>query len=109
MRGISGLTEDEYRYATQIAVWATCGQLAVSGTAFTAGRASLVEPTADAQQIRIYDTVKAILQLAQGWTKHVYNGMYVRAEENQDIRIVEVVNNRGLAGAAEDNENGIKK
>ena len=48
VRGIANLTEDEYKYATQVAVWASCGQLAVSGTSFTAGRASLVEPTSDA-------------------------------------------------------------
>ena len=41
VRGVSGLTEDEYKYATQLAVWATCGQLAVPGTSFTAGRETL--------------------------------------------------------------------
>ena len=45
VRGISGLTEDEYKYATQLAVWATCGQLAVPGTSFTAGRDTLTVPT----------------------------------------------------------------
>ena len=50
--GIENLTETEYAYATQIAIWATCGQLAVPGTAFDEGRASLVEPTSDAQEIR---------------------------------------------------------
>ena len=38
VRGIASLTEDEYKYATQLAVWATCGQLAVPDTSFTAGR-----------------------------------------------------------------------
>ena len=109
VRGISGLTEDEYKYATQLAVWATCGQLAVPGTSFTAGREKLVVPTSDAQKIRIFDSVKAILTLANGWTKHIYTGMYIRAEENRDVRGVEVVHERGLEGAAQDNRDGIKK
>lgn len=109
VRGIAGLTEDEYKYATQVAVWATCGQLSVPGTSFTAGRAALVEPTADAQQIRVFDSVKAILRLANGWTKYLYTGMYLRAEEDRDVRGVEVLNEYGLEGAAADNEDGIKK
>lgn len=109
VRGISGLTEDEYKYATQLAVWATCGQLAVPGTSFTAGRDTLTVPTSDAQKIRIFDSVKAILTLANGWSKHLYTGMYLRAEENKDVRGVEVIHERGLEGAAETNTDGIKK
>ncbi len=109
MRGINGLTETEYQYATQVAVWATCGQLSVPGTAFTAGRASVVEPTSDAQKIRIFDSVKAILRLANGWTKYLYTGLYFRAEENKDVRGVEVVNEYGLEGAAAEGTDGIKK
>ena len=62
VRGINSLTEDEYKYATQIAIWSSCGQLSVPGTSFTAGRASLVEPTADAQKICIFDSVVAMLK-----------------------------------------------
>ena len=39
VRGIASLTEDEYKYATQLAVWASCGQLSVPGTSFKIGRA----------------------------------------------------------------------
>ena len=109
VRGIANLTEDEYKYATQAAVWATCGQLAVPGTSFTAGRETLAVPTSDAQKIRVFDSVKAILRLANGWTKYLYTGMYLRAEENQDVRGVEVVNEYGLEGAAANGEDGIKK
>ena len=109
VRGINSLTEDEYKYATQLAVWATCGQLAVPGTSFSSGRATLTAPTSDAQKIRVFDSVKAILQLANGWTKNLYTGMYLRAEENRDVRGVEVIHERGLAGAAENNVEGIKK
>ncbi|WP_160667675.1 SpaA isopeptide-forming pilin-related protein, partial [Colidextribacter sp. OB.20] len=108
VRGIASLTEDEYKYATQLAVWATCGQLAVPGTSFTAGRDTLTAPTSDAQKIRIFDSVKAILRLANGWTKYLYTGLSLRAEENRDVRGVEVVNEFGLEGAAEDNTDGIK-
>ena len=75
VRGISGLTEDEYKYATQVAVWASCGQLAVPGTSFTAGSETLAVPTADAQKIRIFDSVKAILELSKHWDKPLYTGL----------------------------------
>lgn len=78
--GIANLTEDEYAYATQLAIWATCGQLAVAGTSFTSGRATLVRPTSDAQQIRVYNSVVEILKLAAGWTKQIYTGMYFHME-----------------------------
>ena len=109
VRGIASLTEDEYKYATQLAVWASCGQLAVSGTSFTAGRASLVEPTADAQKIRVYDSVKIMLKYSAHWTKNLHTGLSIRAEEDRDVRGVEVLNEYGLEGAAADNEDGIKK
>ena len=109
VRGIDDLTEDEYKYATQVAVWATCGQLSVPGTTFTAGRASVVVPTSDAQQIRIFDSIVAILQQASSWTQTLYTGMYLRAEENEDIRGVEIVHEEGLEGAAEANINGLRK
>lgn len=109
VRGIENLTENEYAYATQIAVWSTCGQVKVPDTPFTAGRASLVEPTSDAQKIRVFDAVKAILTQANGWTHYLSTGLSVRAEENEDKRGVEIVNELGLAGAANNNADGIKK
>ena len=109
VRGIANLTEDEYKYATQVAVWASCDQLSVPGTSFNAGRAALVEPTADAQKIRVYDSIKAMLRLAQGWTQNLYTGMYLRAEENRDVRGVEVISDLGLESAAADGLEGIKK
>jgi len=108
VRGIASLTEDEYKYATQMAVWATCGQLSVPGTSFTAGRDVLTEPTSDTQKIRVFDSIKAILRLANGWTQYLHTGLSLRAEENQDVRGVEVVNEFGLEGAAEDGTDGIK-
>ena len=109
VRGVNALTEDEYKYATQLAIWASCGQLAIPGTSFTAGRDTLAEPTADAQKIRIFDSAKAMVNLAQHWTKNLHTGLSLRAEEDKDIRGIEVLNEYGLEGAAEDNEDGIKK
>lgn len=109
VRGVANLTEAEYEYATQVAVWATCGQIAVPGTKFTSGRSSIIVPTSDAQQIRVYDSLVAILGLAAGWTKNLYTGMYLRGELDKDIRTVEIVNELGLEGAAKENTDGIKK
>ncbi len=108
VRGVNALTEDEYKYATQMAVWASCGQLSVPGTSFTAGRDVLTEPTADAQKIRIFDSIKSMLNSAQHWTQHLYTGLSLRAEEDRDVRGVEVIHDRGLAGAAENFTDGIK-
>ena len=79
---LKGLTEDEYAYATQVAVWATLGQLGVEGTSFTAGRATIAKPTNDAQKVRIYTALSIVLRLANGWDKQLYSGMYLRSEEN---------------------------
>lgn len=109
VRGIAQLTENEYKYATQVAVWATCGQISVPGTTFTAGRTAVVEPTSDAQKIRIFDSIKGILVHAANWDKPLYVGMYVRAEEDKDLRVVEIVSENGLKGAAAQGKYGIKK
>jgi len=56
---ILGLTEDEYAYATQVAIWSSLGQLAVEGTSFTEGRATLAAPIGgDAQKIRTLHTYR---------------------------------------------------
>ena len=109
VRGVANLTEDEYKYATQLAIWATCGQLAIPGTSFTAGRETLAVPTSDAQKIRIFDSAKIMVELAQHWDKPLYTGLSLRAEENRDVRGVEIVHERGLEGAAQANHDGIKK
>ena len=107
--GIENLTEAEFAYATQLAVWSTCGQLAVPGTAFTSGRASLVQPTSDAQQIRVFQSVVEILKLADSWTKQLYTGVYFHMEEDRLGSSLEVVDADGLEGAAANNSFGIKK
>ena len=47
-----------------------------------------LEPTSDAQKIRVFDSIKAILRLANGWTQYLHTGLSLRAEENRDVRAV---------------------
>lgn len=107
--GIANLTEGEYAYATQLAIWATCGQLAVSDTSFTSGRATLVKPTSDAQQIRVYESVLEILRLANGWTKQIYTGLYFHMEKDRLGNTLQVYDEDGLEGAAQKGLSGIQK
>lgn len=80
---LSGLTEDEYRYATQIAVWATLGQLAVEGTVFSDGREKISQPSGDAQQMRVFCAVQCILGVAKDWDRVYQTGMYIRVSGNE--------------------------
>ena len=109
IQGIDKLTETEYAYATQLAIWATCGQLAVPGTAFETGRASLVKPTSDAQKIRVYESVVEILRLANGWSKQIYSGLYFHMDKDKLGASLSIHHEDGLKGAAEAGQDGIKK
>lgn len=79
---IEGLTEAEYAYATQLAVWATLGQLGIDGTNFTKGREYINPPTGDTQQARVFRTVQLILGNAQHWDRVYQTGMSIRRSEN---------------------------
>ena len=72
---LNGLTEDELAYATQIAVWASLGQIGVEGTSFTAGRATIPAQSNDAQKVRVYTAVTIILKNADSWSKPLYTGI----------------------------------
>lgn len=72
---LSGLTEEEYAYATQLAIWATLGQLGIDGTPFTAGREQIVQPTGDTQQARVFRAVQLLLNVANAWTLVPQTGM----------------------------------
>ena len=109
IQGIANLTKDEYAYATQLAIWATCGQLSVPDTNFSSGRAALVKPTSDAQKIRVYESVVAILKLAQGWTKQLYTGLYFHMEKDRLGNSLNIRNRYGLEGAVSDEKTGIQK
>lgn len=106
---LAGLTEEEYRYATQIAVWASLGQLGVDGTAFTAGRATVPQPSGDLRQMRVFRAVQLILQAASTWDRIYYTGMYIRTDEDKLGGNVAIPTDMTLDFAADNNRYGIKR
>ena len=106
---LAGLTVDEYRYATQIAVWASLGQLGVEGTAFTQGREFIPTPTGDLQQMRVFRAVQCILGVAKDWTMVYQTGMYIRVSEGRLDGNVAIDQQMSLEYAAHNNQHGIKQ
>ena len=106
---LEGLTEAEYAYATQVAVWATLGQLGVDGTPYTAGREYLNPPTGDAQQARVFRTVQLILDAASKWDRIYQTGMYIRLDENALGGNISIDSTMTLEFAANNNQYGIKR
>ena len=80
---LSGLTEGEYAYATQLAVWASLGQLGIEGTQFTSGREKIAQPTGDTQQMRVFRAVQLLLAVGATWQRIPQTGMYIRLEERE--------------------------
>jgi len=105
---LSSLTLDEFAYASQVAVWATLGQVGVSGTAFSTGRSVVDYPTT-AQQQRVYTALTIILMHAANWTKPMETGLTVRLAEDNPNTILDVQDPKGIAGAEENNMYGIRK
>lgn len=107
---LTGLTEDEFAYATQVSIWASLGQLAVEGTSFTQGRATLAIPDGGtAQQIRTYTALSIILKNAATWTKPLKTGMSVRAEKDALGSSITLEDEKGMPGIAEKGKYGILK
>jgi len=106
---LSGLTEDEYCYATQIAVWATLGQLAVDGTAFSNGRERLPYPTGDTQQMRVFEAVRVICNVAESWDRVYQTGMYIRVSEDQFDGNMAIPQDMTLDFAADEHRYGIRR
>ena len=79
---LAGLTAVEFGYATQLAVWATLGQLAIEGTEYTSGRETVAQPVGDAQKMRVFRSVQLILEAAALWDRIYQTGMYIRLQEN---------------------------
>ena len=105
---LPALTEDEYSYATQLAIWAALGQLGVEGTAYTSGSQQVQQPTSgDAQQLRTFSAVQAILAGANTWTKNLYRGMGMRMEEDIVGAVVDLSHVNGLEGIANDSGNDV--
>ena len=106
---LNGLTENEYAYATQIAVWATLGQLGIEGSNFTAGSEFVAQPTGDAQQMRVFRAVQLILNTARTWDRIYHTGMYIRLAEDQLGGNISIPGNMTLEYAADSQQFGIKR
>ena len=105
---MANLTREEYASATQIAVWATLGQVAIQGTEFTSGRAWLEEPTSDMQQIRVYEAIKIILNNAQYWDRILVTGLSFRLGKNEGGSVLDIEHKDGIQGAEKEGGYGIK-
>lgn len=105
---LADLTVDEYRYATQIAVWATLGQLGVEGTVFIQGREFIPTPTGDLQQMRVFRAVQCILGVAKDWTMVYQTGMYVRVSMDKLDGNTAIPAHMTLDYAADQNQYGLK-
>ena len=104
----AGLTEHEYGYASQIAIWATLGQIAVEGTAYTSGAETVVRPT-DAEKMRVFNAVLAVLASAQaGGGSSGAMGVRIQAEENALGDTVDLGAEESLKDAAEAGHGGIR-
>lgn len=106
---LAGLTESEYAYATQIAVWATLGQLAVDGTSFSQGRERLARPTGDKQQSRIFCAAQLILLNAASWDRVYETGMYIRLEDALLGGNISIPGDMTLDFAADNQRYGLKR
>ena len=106
---IANLTREEYACATQLAVWASLGQLAVEGTDFTQGRAWLAIPYGDMQKIRTYKALEIILYNASFWDRPLKTGLEIRLGRTEPGSILNIEHKDGLIGAEEDGVYGIQK
>ena len=106
---LEGLTETEYGYATQLAVWATLGQLSIEGTDFTSGREAIREPSGDPQQMRIFRAIQLILKTAKSWKTVYQTGMYIRREDNALGGNLSIPADMTLEFAADQEQYGIRR
>lgn len=106
---LANLTREEYASATQIAIWATLGQVSVHGTDFTNGRAVLEEPTGNMSQIRVYEAIKIILFNASFWDEPLESGMHIRLGRNEGGNVLNIEHEQGISGAEKAGAYGIKK
>lgn len=105
---LTGLTEEEYGYSTQLSVWATLGQIGVEGTAFTDGQGMIVEPT-DAAKLRVFRALQIILANCRYWTKPLDTGLHIRANEDELGDTVDLGSDYSLKSAAASGRYDIKK
>lgn len=106
---LNGLTEDEYAYATQIAVWAALGQLAIDGTEFTSGRERIAQPSGDTRQMRVFRAAQLILSVAAQWDRIYKTGMYICAEDGKLGPNVSIPGDMTLDFAANNERYGFRR
>ena len=104
----AGLTEAEYGYASQVAVWATLGQLAIPGTAYINGAETLVQP-AEPEKLRVYQAVLAILNDAASGGSEFSVALRIQADESQFGDTVDTGSSESLSSAAESGIGGIRR
>ena len=106
---LNGLTEQEYMYATQIAVWASLGQLGIEGSSFLSGSEFVAQPTGDTQQMRVFRAVQLILDSADEWDRIYHTGMYIRLEDDALGGNISIPADMTLEFAADQEQYGIKR
>ena len=106
---IANLTREEYLSATQAAVWATLGQLAIEGTEFTSGRDTLKVPTDNPSQLRAYEALMIILYNASFWDRPLLAGMHIRLGRQEAGNVLDIEDANGLIGAEQNGMYGIEK
>lgn len=106
---LSGLTENEYAYATQLAIWASLGQLGIEGTEFTVGREFIAQPSGDAQQERVFRAVQLMLKEGKRWDRVYQTGAYIRLSENELGGNISIEADMTLDHAAREQKYGLKR
>ena len=106
---LAGLTENEYAYATQLAVWASLGQLGIAGTSFTSGSEVIAQPVGDAQQVRVFRAIQLILDSADEWDRIYHTGMYIRLENDTLGGNISIAGDMTLEYAADSQQFGLKR
>lgn len=106
---IANLSRDEYASATQIAVWAAMGQIAVEGTEFLSGRATLAIPYTDDKKIRTFRATEIILKNAATWDRAFETGLSIRFARNKQGNVLDIEHKDGIKGAEEQGGYEIKK
>ena len=104
---VAGLTEDEFGYASQVALWAALGQIAVPGTSFTSGAETLIQP-AESEKLRVFKAIQYMCNNSGGGGNAV-TGLHIRAEQTSLGDTVDLGSDTSLEDAANTGAHGIRK
>lgn len=106
---LNALTGSEYQYATQLAIWASLGQLGIAGTNHTVGRESIAQPSGDAQQERVLKAVQCLLKVGDTWGRVYQTGAYIRLERDELGGNISIPADMSLETAANSEAYGIRR